>query len=131
MTAATNPALGDALCLSLRTFRKDETFVDTPVWVVDVDGRFCMYTDGRSYKAKRLRRNPRVEVAACDVWGKLLGPRYEGVCRFVEDPDERSRIFALIRKKYHIHSFMSDFGSRLTGRMKHRVVLEIELQPSS
>jgi PPOX class probable F420-dependent enzyme len=131
MTDATNPALGDALCLSLRTFRKDGTFVDTPVWVVEVDGKFCMYTDGRSYKAKRLRRNPRVEVAACDVWGKLLGPRYAGVCGFVEEPEKKARIFKLIRKKYHIHSIMSDIGSRLTGKVKHRVVLEIELQPGA
>jgi PPOX class probable F420-dependent enzyme len=127
MTAASEPVLGDALCLSLRTFRKDGTPVDTPVWVVDIGGKFCMYTDGRSYKAKRLRRNPRVEVAACDVWGKLLGPRYSGVCRFVDDQEQRARVFALLRKKYHIHAFMSDFGARLTGRIKHRLVLEITL----
>lgn len=126
-----NHGLGDALCLSLRTFRKDGMPVDTPVWVVQVDDALCMYTDGRTYKAKRLRRNPRVEVAACDVWGKLSGPRYDGVCHFVEEPEQRARIFAAIRKKYGFHSWTSDFGAMLAGKKKHRLVLAITLdQPS-
>src|SRR5262245_54105016 len=124
-----DPPLGDAVCLSLRSFRKDGTPVDTPAWVVDIEGKFCMYTDDRSYKSKRLRRNSAVETAACDVWGKLLGPRYAGTCRIVPEPELRKLVFARLRKKYHINSWMSDLGSLLVGRTKHRVVLEITLDP--
>ena len=129
MTAASHESIGESLCMNLRTLRKDGTPVDTPIWVVPIDGRICSYTDGRSFKAKRARNNPRVEVAACDVWGKNRGPWYPAVCRFVEDEAQRARVYALIAKKYGGHYTRSTLGSRLTGRIKHRVVLEIEVRP--
>jgi len=127
MSAGVYDTLGNALCLSVRSFRKDGTPVDTPLWVVPIDGRFGLFTDGRSHKIKRLSRNLDVEVAACDVWGVSSTPWYPARCRFVDEPDRRARIYALIAGKYGIHWTMSTFLSRLSGRIKHRVVLEIEL----
>ena len=91
MVAVSDASLGGALCLNLRTFRKDGMPIDTPVWVVPFEGHVALFCDDRSYKAKRLRRNPQVEVAPCDVWGKCSGPWQPGVCRIVEDPERRKR----------------------------------------
>lgn len=115
--------------MNLRSFRKDGTPVDTPLWVVVIDGKLGSYTDDRSYKVKRLRRNSRVEVAACNVWGLRSTPWYPAVCRIVEPAEQRERIFELIERKYGIHWYMSLWGSRLTGRVAHRVVLEVEPGP--
>ena len=127
MSGSVYDTLGSALCLSVRSFRKDGTPVDTPLWVVPIDGKFGLFTDKRSHKFKRLRRNLAVEVAACDVWGVSSTPWYPARCRFVEEPAQRERIYAAIASKYGIHWTMSTFLSRLSGRIKHRVVLEIAL----
>jgi len=126
MGASIHEVLAGSVCMNLRSFRRDGTPVDTPLWVVAIDGRLGSYTDDRSFKWKRVRRNPHVEVAACDVWGRRSTPWYSAVCRAVEQPDQRERIFALIRGKYGIHWYLSLWGSLLTGRVKHRVVLEVE-----
>jgi putative ABC transport system ATP-binding protein len=127
MVAVSDASLGGALCLNLRTFRKDGLPIDTPVWVVDFEGHLALFCDDRSYKAKRARRNPKVEVAPCDVWGKCSGPWQAGVCRVVEDPERRARIFKLIAQKYGVHWTMATLGKQLTGQIKHRVVFEVLL----
>jgi len=114
-------------CMNLRSFRKDGTPVDTPVWTTPFEGKLVCYTDDRTFKAKRLRNNPNVELAACDVVGRCSSPWYSARCRIVEAPAERERIFAAIRAKYGIHWHMSLWGSLLTNRVKHRLVLEFEL----
>jgi PPOX class probable F420-dependent enzyme len=114
-------------CMSLRSFRKDGTPVDTPTWCVPIDGRLCCYTDDRTYKIKRMRREPRIEVAACDVWGRRSTEWYRARCHIVSDPGERDRVFGALRKKYKLNYDLSLWGSLLVGRVKHRVVLQVEL----
>jgi uncharacterized protein len=126
MSENLNDLMARSVCMNMRSFRKDGTPVDTPLWVVTHGGKLASYTDDRSFKFKRVRRNPQVEVAACDVWGRRSTPWYQAACRIVEAPEQRERIFALIRQKYGIHWYMSLWGSLLTGRTKHRVVLEFE-----
>jgi PPOX class probable F420-dependent enzyme len=128
MSSELREALIPSMCMNLRSFRKDGTPVDTPLWVVPVDDHYGSYTDDRSFKVKRLRRNAEVEVAACDVWGRRSTPWYAARVRIVEDTSRRDQIFRLIEKKYGIHWKMSLWGSLLTGRVKHRVVLELEVK---
>jgi PPOX class probable F420-dependent enzyme len=128
MSSELKGALATSMCMNLRSFRKDGTPVDTPLWVIPVDDHFGSYTDDRSFKAKRLRRNAQVEIAACDVWGRRSTPWYSATCQIVEEPARRETIFGLIKKKYGIHWHLSLWGSRLTDRVKHRVVLEFAVQ---
>jgi len=130
MSPEVTSAFATSMCMNVRSFRKDGTPVDTPVWCVGTGGaggRYACYTDDRSFKLKRLKRNPDVELAACDVVGRCNTPWYHARCRIVEDPAERNRIFDLIRSKYGIHWYLSLWGSKLVDRVKHRVVLEFEL----
>jgi PPOX class probable F420-dependent enzyme len=121
--------LAAAECMNVRSFRKDGSPVDTPMWVIALDGRLCNYTDERTYKVKRIRRNASVEVAACNVWGKCSTPWYPATARFVEDEGRRQLVFDALRAKYGIHWYLSLWGSKLTGKTKYRCVLEFELQP--
>jgi len=119
--------LDDVSYISLASYRKNGSLVPTPVWVAPLDGKLVVFTLRESYKVKRIRRNPKVRVAQCDVKGKLLGEWYDGECRVVEDPAQEKRAYAALRKKYGLLMRAGDVASFLTGRMKRRLVLEIEL----
>jgi uncharacterized protein len=67
--------------ISVTTYKRDGTGVATPVWFVQEGGRLLFRTGVASGKAKRIRRNPAVLVAACTMRGELLGQQVGGVAR--------------------------------------------------
>ena len=69
--AADLEALFPGRYLSVTSFKRDGTGVATPVWFVSDGRRLFALTDLHSAKVRRIRRNPRVLVAACRVDGKL------------------------------------------------------------
>lgn len=83
--------------ISLTTFKRDGTTVSTPVWVVSDDGRrLLVWTGAKTWKVRRIRRDPRVLVAAASLRGKERGPRFPGRARVVADPG----ITTLLQQKY-------------------------------
>jgi PPOX class probable F420-dependent enzyme len=109
--------------LNLETFKKNGDGVKTPVWFavepsasLDSNGaKLYLYTIGVSGKVKRMRNNPRVRIAPCDVRGKVLGDWIEARTEFLtgEDADHAVR---LLNKKYfpwkQILSFFAWFSTR-------------------
>ena len=86
--------------ISLTTFKKDGTAVATPVWVVSDDGRrLLVWTGPDTWKVKRLRRDPRVVVAASDYRGRVRGESVEGVGRMLDIP-QGSLVEPLLDRKY-------------------------------
>jgi uncharacterized protein len=130
MSANVLESLASCICLNVRSFRKSGVPVDTPLWTVQVGDRLGSYTDDRTFKASRIRNNPEVEVAGCDVWGRCSTPWYAGRCRIVEEAEQRERVFRAIAAKYGIHWKMAYLGSIPTGRIPHRIVLEFEVLPT-
>ncbi len=63
----------DGKYVSLTSFKRDGIGVATPVWFVQEDGRLYVRTDGNSFKAKRIARNPSVTIAQCSASGRLRG----------------------------------------------------------
>jgi PPOX class probable F420-dependent enzyme len=57
--------------ISLTTFRKDGTPVATAVWHVTTGNTLTTVSAADAWKVKRLRRNPNVEVVACDLRGRV------------------------------------------------------------
>jgi PPOX class probable F420-dependent enzyme len=57
--------------INLITYRKDGTPVSTPVWHVADGDTVTTVSAADAWKVKRIRRNPRVEVVACDIRGKV------------------------------------------------------------
>ena len=55
--------------LSLTTFRRDGRPVATPVWFALDGDSILIWTGANAGKAKRIRNNPNVMVAACDFKG--------------------------------------------------------------
>ena len=61
----------------LITFRRSGAAVATPVWFAVSDDRLYVKTERPSGKLRRIRNDPRVEVAPCTARGRALG---EAVC---------------------------------------------------
>jgi PPOX class probable F420-dependent enzyme len=119
--------VADARYINLESFKKDGNGVKTPVWCAPLEGGIVVFSEGEAYKVKRVRRNPKVRVAECDVRGKLLGPWHEGSAVIVEDPAREEAAYAALRKKYGWQMRTLDFLSGLAGKKKKRKVLEITL----
>lgn len=61
--------LRDARYALLRTFRRDGTPVDTPVWFV-IDHGTVLFRTKIGPKTRRLTSRPEVELTACDYRGR-------------------------------------------------------------
>ena len=114
--------------MNLRSYRKDGSAADTPVWVASLDDKLVVFTLRHTYKVKRIRSNPKVQLAKCDKRGKLLGEWVDGTCRAVDDdPEYDRRAYAALTAKYGLMMRLGTLGSRLSGRIKKRLILEITL----
>lgn len=66
---------------ALRTFRADGSAVTTPIWLAPHEGHLYGYTPVRSWKVRRISRDPRVEVAPSDFDGVPHGAWRRGRAR--------------------------------------------------
>jgi len=108
--------------LNLETFRKSGVGVRTPVWFAQQGKVFYIYTLPDSGKVKRIRNNPKVRVAPCDMRGSLRGAWVDARARLCEG-HEAALGQQLLRTKYGWMKLIGDFFSRLRGRTQ--VVLAI------
>jgi PPOX class probable F420-dependent enzyme len=130
-TSASIP-FADAKYVNLRSFKRDGGPVDTPVWFAVVDDKVVIFTDGTSYKVKRVRRNPQVELARCDLRGALLGPWLPGRCRTVEgEPEFIRRAYDALNAKYGLMMRLGTFFSTIAGRVRRRLILEVTMDAAA
>ena len=111
--------------ISLESYRKNGEAVKSPVWVVEEGGVVYVRTDPTSWKAKRIRKNPRVRIAASDMRGKVTGQWVDGEARFIEGP-EADRKIELFKKKYGAGLRLTDLFNGVRGR-RATAVISIEL----
>ncbi len=97
--------------LSVETFKKNGQGVKTPVWFVLHHDAFYVYTEADSWKVKRIRNNPRVRVAVCNMRGNLKGPWLDGTASLVEG-EERLDADKLLDRKYFLKKVFN-FLSRI------------------
>ena len=86
-------------CLLL-TRRRDGRLVPTPLWFALDGERLLLRTAADSAKVRRVRRDPSVLVAPCDIRGKPLGPAVAGRARELSDPAERAAAERAITARY-------------------------------
>ena len=85
--------------ISLTTFRKSGVPVRTPVWFAESDGKLYFMTRNDSGKYKRIRNDPQVSVAACDIRGRVSGREFPATSRILPKQDWEGAK-RLIRAKY-------------------------------
>jgi len=109
--------------LNLETYKKNGDGVKTPVWfaadpassLTSSDAKLYLYTIGVSGKVKRVRNNPRVKIAPCDMRGNVLGEWVEARAEIITG-EEAARGMQLLNKKYfpwkQLLAFFASFSRR-------------------
>jgi PPOX class probable F420-dependent enzyme len=113
--------------LNLETFRKIGEGVRTPVWFAAAPGEesagtLYVYTIGNTGKVKRIRNNPRVRIAPCDMRGGLQGDWVEARAEILQG-EEAAQGMRLLNKKYVPLKQLLDFFARF--RPRERIVFVI------
>src|SRR5438105_12070866 len=109
--------------ISLETFRKNGQGVQTPVWFAESDGQLYVYTLANAGKIKRIRNNPRVRIAPCDMRGQVKGEQREAEARLLQG-EEAARANALLDAKYWWKRFFN-----LTSRLRRTPRVMIAIRP--
>lgn len=86
--------------ISLTTFKKDDSRVATPIWFIWKDKKLLMFSEENTWKLKRIRNNPNVELIPCSYLGNPKGDLIiEGTAKFL-DNEYGQEILRLMKKKY-------------------------------
>ena len=116
--------------LNLETFKKNGQGVKTPVWFAaepslrldSSEARLYVYTIGISGKVKRIRNNPGVNVAPCDMRGELKGAWVPARAEILSGTEAQYGM-QLLNKKYAPWKQLLDFFAMF--RKRDRTVFAI------
>lgn len=99
--------IATAKYVQLTTFRKDGTPVSSPLWAALDGDALVVWTVADSWKVKRLRRDPRAIVQACDARGKKLeGAPVSGRAQIL-DREGGDHVRSLIARKYGVFGWVT------------------------
>ena len=113
--------------INLETFKRNGAGVKTPIWFVDDGQALFFFTNGESWKVKRLARNPACKLAACGVRGAIKGPWFDGSATLLEADADIDKVHGLLRKKYGMQMWIADVGSKVIGSRKKRLFYRIDV----
>jgi uncharacterized protein len=113
--------------VSLATYRRNGNEVKTPVWIAEVTRRYYVFSAGDAGKVKRIRATPRVRIAVCDVRGNIKSSWMEARAGILSDPALIAQVRKALRRKYGLLMRFLDVMATLTGRIRRRAYIEIEL----
>jgi uncharacterized protein len=100
MSGQIPPSLHGQKYISLTTYRKNGDAVSTPVWFGEEGGKAYIKTIKDAGKTKRIRNNPSVKVALCDIRGKIIGPAtFLANARILRE-DENDFARGIVNRKY-------------------------------
>jgi len=93
--------LDPARYASLRTFRGDGTWVETPVWFARESDHLYLRTGSATAKIRRIQRDPRVELRASDYRGRYReGAAVVTGTATIADEHEQRHAEALLKERY-------------------------------
>jgi PPOX class probable F420-dependent enzyme len=121
--------LAKAQYILLTTFTKDGRPKPTPIWTAADGDRLLVITEGKSWKAKRIRNTPRVTMATCTMRGRPTSEAVEGTAALL-DTSETAAVYDAIGKRYGIVGRVFNFFSKLRGGMENNVGLELRVAQS-
>ncbi|UGT66954.1 PPOX class F420-dependent oxidoreductase [Nocardia gipuzkoensis] len=97
----------------LTTFKKDGTPVGTPVWVAPDGDRIVVWTNPKSWKVKRIRRNPEVTLQVCDGRGRPASEEVLPGSARILDADGTQRVRDVVADKYGVIGKLAIRGHKL------------------
>jgi len=95
--------LDNARYIAFTSFRTDGTSVNTPVWIVPFDDGYAFTTEAEAHKVRRIRKNPKVTVAASDYRGNVASDAtvYSATAVELAAADVK-RVETLVARKYRV-----------------------------
>lgn len=109
--------------ISLESFRRNGQGVAVPVWFAEENGILYVYSGAASGKVKRIRNNPRVRVAPCDIRGRVKGGWVEATARILEG-DEARHADTLLNTKYTLKRLFT-FLTKLRPRPRAYLAISV------
>ena len=90
----------DQKYLSLETYKRDNTPIQTPVWFVTDKGQFYITTKETTGKVKRLRNNQNARIAVCSMKGDIKSNWVDVGLEKIPQESDVEKIVKLRKKKY-------------------------------
>jgi hypothetical protein len=114
--------LSKAKFINLETYKRNGEAVRTPVWFVEENGLLYFHSPAKSWKVKRLQRNPAVRLAPCARFGRIEGNWLKGRASRINREEDTKRIVKLVNSS-------QSRGDRIIGlfEKKNRVAFSIKL----
>jgi PPOX class probable F420-dependent enzyme len=109
----------------LTSYRRDGTPIATPVSIAFDGDRAYFRTWDTAWKARRLRRNPNVQIAPSTFRGEQTGPAVRARARLLTGDEAQRARRALARRHPFLQGLLVPLGHRL---MRYRT-LHYELIP--
>lgn len=128
VTPVSLPAeLAAARYVNLATRRRDGREVLTPVWMAPAGAAYYVFSEAHVGKVKRLRANPQVRLARCDMRGKVLSDWTGATAQLIDDPATVTVAYQALRAKYGWQMWLLDLMSKLASRYDKRVIIELRV----
>ncbi|HYL85153.1 MAG TPA: PPOX class F420-dependent oxidoreductase [Candidatus Angelobacter sp.] len=113
--------------LNIESFKRNGQSVKTPVWFAaepasgldSAQAALYVYTIGVSGKVKRIRNNPQVKIAPCDMAGKVKGEWVAARAEILSGAEAKHGM-QLLNKKYVPWKQLLDFFAAF--RRRERIV---------
>jgi PPOX class probable F420-dependent enzyme len=112
----------------LSTRRRNGSIARTPVWFAVEQGAVYVRTGATSGKIKRIRNDPRIEIAPCTLRGTPIGEPVDAVARVMTDADWAQPI-KLLSRKYPVQLRL--YGLLRRKRLAQTVIVQIRPAPAA
>lgn len=99
----------------LTTFKRDGTGVGTPVHLAVEGDRAYFRTWEETWKIRRIRNNPEVEVQPCTARGKPKAPAVPARARILEGEESAHAAYMISRKHPILHGLLIPVAHKLAG----------------
>jgi len=90
----------DQKYLSLETYKRDNTPIQTPVWFVIDNDQLYITTKETTGKVKRLRNNQNARIAVCSMKGDIKSDWIDVGVEKISEESNVEKIVKLRKKKY-------------------------------
>ena len=114
--------------IALQTYKKNGDGVITPVWVVELNKKLYVWTDGASWKVKRIRNRADVLLCTSDMRGTPKGEWQAAQAKIIEDDTVNEKVRKAMIKKYGAQFHFIHIMQRLIGASSKHVAVEIEMK---
>jgi PPOX class probable F420-dependent enzyme len=114
-------ALDNAKYVSLTSYKKDGSAVALPIWLQGSGGTYDMMTEDGSYKVRRIRNNPLVQLQVCNMKGVVAdgAVTFGGKAEIIEGP-EAAAIKKKVRARYGVMGKLMTAPMKLIAKLKRQ-----------